>query len=802
MKKILKFFSFILAISVGSVITAIAGTYFYLAPNLPDAKTIVDIELQTPLKVYSYDGLLLGTFGGIRRAPIVVKDVPEQFINAFLAAEDAKFYSHIGLSPKGLSRAVWQKLSRSRIQTGGSTITMQVAKNYFLSPERTIKRKVSEIFIALQLEYHLSKDQILERYLNKIFLGKRAYGIAAASQVYYGKRTSELSLAQMAMIAGLPKAPSANNPLNNPKRALIRRNWILGRMKSLNYIDEPAYQLALKEPMSAKRHKVSKELYAPYVAEMARQKAIATLGPEAITKGYKIITTVHSKLQQTADTSLKQGLSFYDQRHGYRGPIYKIDTLKPNPIEDFFDSSRSRKIGKKLAAVVSEVEKKSVKAELRNQTIITIEWNNGLSSARPYINENKIGKSPQSANEFLDVGDVIRVEQHDDKSWHLTQVPRAESALVSLDPKDGAIVALVGGYDFQKSKFNRATQAERQVGSNIKPFIYAAALENGYTAASLINDAPFVQGSWRPKNSGHFRGPTRLREALYSSLNMVSIRLVKSLGIGKTRNYLSRLGFDRKFLPKDLTLALGSSTYTPLTVATAYSTLANGGFKVNPYLIAEIYDNNDKLIYKANPDIACDTCDQEQNLVEDHDKFVEAASLEELTNRSIDKELIHFAERVIPKDIVFIVDSILKDVITKGTARKAKRLGRKDIAGKTGTTNGPTDTWFSGYNAEVVTTVWVGFNNNSPLGKGEYGSKTALPIWMDFMREALKCKQETLAAIPESITHVLIDKKTGKRAVPGKENTRFEYIQSDLVSTLQPEEKIINEQKLVQELFN
>ena len=815
MTKILKITTCITLIFCSAIIIAISGAYLHLSPSLPDAAVIDEIKLQIPLRIYSYDGQLIGEFGDKRRKPIDRKDVPETFIQAFLAAEDAKFYSHIGISFKSLGRAVWQRLTRSNKQTGGSTITMQVAKNYFLSSEKTIIRKVREIFLSLQIERALSKDQILELYVNKIFLGNRAYGIAAAAQVYYGETCAELSLAQVAMIAGLPKAPSTYNPIINPERAIKRRNWILKRMKKLGYISEDAYTIARAEPITAKKHQVDIDINAPYIAEMARSKAVALYGSSAYTEGYRVITTINSKLQQTAQKAVKNGLHAYDSRHGFRPVEAHINELSAESKSAFF--AKSKPIASRYPAVIIELQPNSVKAELADGTVIDILWDNGLATAQPYISASRKGKAPKKASDILTTGDVIRVHQIEEL-WHMTQLPNAEAALVTLNPYNGAVLALVGGYDFNKSKFNRATQAQRQIGSNIKPFIYSTALANGFTPATTINDAPVVfddnqlEGTWRPENDGgKFYGPTRLRKALYKSRNLVSVRILRKLGLNKTIEFISQFGFDKSKLPKDLSLALGSPIYTPIDVATAYASFANRGFKISPYLISEIQHRNGDIAYKADPALACDPCNplpQETtsngNKTEPDTIIEEAASLEDLTNEIEENEteeseqVIKQAPRIISEQVVFLIDDILHDVIGPGgTARRAMSLNRSDLAGKTGTTNGPTDAWFSGYHPNIVTTVWLGFNNNAVLGRGEYGGSAALPIWIEFMQEALKNEPEITHRPPPGIISVLIDKNTGKRAKPGQENTMFEFIQEELIPTIETsgeesQENIIN----------
>ena len=771
MAKIIKFLTCFTVACISTVIIAISGAYLYFAPNLPDVDTLTDIQLQVPLRIYSNDGLLIGEFGEQRRTPVAFQDVPTDFINAFLAAEDDQFYHHPGISIKGLARAGYQMLSASDTQTGGSTITMQVAKNYFLTPERNIIRKIREIFLAIEIERKLEKEQILELYINKIFLGHRAYGINAAAQVYYGKPIDELNLAQFAMIAGLPKAPSSYNPISNPERALIRRNWILQRMLALGYIDNAQYQYAFEQPVTAKRHRLSIDLHAPYIAEMARLEILSVYGENAYTDGLRVYTTVNGTLQDTAQNALRSGLHSYDERHGYRRPQHLADT-KPETLESAF--SRLYPIAGLVPAVAMEVHENHVVGQLHDGSQFTIEWENGLEGQRPYITENRVGREAGKAADIVRVGDVIRVSRDDDDNWHLRQLPDAEGALVSLNPDNGAILALVGGYDFYKSRFNRATQAERQIGSTIKPFVYAAALSQGFTAASIVNDAPIVvetsqlEEAWRPRNAGAFAGPIRLREALYQSKNLVSVRVLRDIGVGNAINYISRFGFERDKLPRDLSLALGSPSFTPMTVSAAFATFANGGYKIEPYLIDRIYDSHNELVYQAIPATVCHQCDP--------------FTFDSENPLSDDTPL---APRIIDEDAAFIINDILRDVIQRGTARRARSLGRDDIAGKTGTTNGPTDAWFAGYHANVVTTTWIGFDNNSPLGHREFGGSAALPIWIEYMQEALSNQPVIHREQPDSVVSVLIDRESGKRSRPGAANSMFEYIQATALDRME-----------------
>jgi penicillin-binding protein 1A len=809
MTKFLKFCTFVTITGIALLAIALSGAYLYLSPGLPDAESLTEIKLQVPLRIYSIDGKLLGEFGEKKRTPVSIKDVPTAFIQAFLAAEDDRFYKHKGFSSKGLARAIWQAISGSDEQTGGSTITMQVVKNYLLTPDRNIIRKLKELFISVQIERLLTKDQILELYLNKIFLGHQAYGIAAAAHVYYGKTIDQLSLAEMAVIAALPKAPSSINPISNPEEALIRRDWVLQRMLALKYIDKKAYDAALQTPIATKKHTADIEVDASYAAEMARQEMLALYGEEAYTEGYRVTTTINSKLQETAQQAVRNGLHAYDMRHGYRKPEAHLDEITEESKKAIF--AKIVYSDELEAAVVLNNEGKTVQAELSDGTPIEIQWENGLATAKAYISESRYSAPPKQARDIVKPGDIIRVKRIAE-NWHLTQIPKAEAALISLNPHDGSIYAIVGGYGFYNNKFNRATQAKRLIGSNIKPFIYSLALESGLTAASIIDDAPLIYTNpytgvvWAPGNDDdEYMGPIRLRQALYKSRNLVSIRIMQKLGVKNTINYLTRFGFEKNRMPEEMSLALGTPSFTPIQVATGYATFANAGFKITPYLIDSVYNSANEIIFKATPAVACKSCVSKPATDQQHRSAAksEADSMEDLlketpeeipsvdiieTATSGDIANNHYAERIMDEKAAFIIDSILTDTVQKGTARRALSLKRADIAGKTATTNGPTDSWFSGYHPNIITTVWSGFDDNTPIGKDEYGSTIALPIWIEYMEVALKDQPDMMREPPAGIVSVLINKKSGKRAAPGDPDAMFEYIQEDLLDTIESEE--------------
>jgi penicillin-binding protein 1A len=770
-----------------------AAAFLYIAPQLPEVEQLRDVQLQTPLRIYSRDGKLIGEFGEKRRSPVSIQEVPQRVINAFLAAEDDRFYQHRGVDLTSLLRAALQLITSGDIQTGGSTITMQVAKNYFLTQERTFTRKFTEIFLAIEIERSLNKGDILELYLNKIFLGNHAYGIEAAAHVYYGKPIKDLNLAQIAMIAGLPKAPSAYNPLANPSRARSRRNWILGRMKTLAFISEDEYQDAIHQPISARRFGAKLDLDAAYAAEMIRIEMLKRYGRAAYEDGYSVITTVDSRLQEAAKQAILNGVTEYDQRHGFRGPEHHWelpDQLDQDTQERFSDQLNAiGPVGPWHPALILDVQEQSATALLATGQQTTLDWEHSLSGISRYINEDRVTFDAESATELLKAGDVVRLRMTEGtpRHWRLSQLPDIQAALVSLDADNGAILGIVGGYDYQFSSFNRATQAERQPGSNFKPFIYTAALDNGFTPASIINDAPIVfddptlGGTWRPSNdSGTFNGPMRLRKALYLSRNLVSIRLLKQLGINTAIDYVERFGFDISKLPRDLSLALGSLSLPPLDVVTGYAVFANGGYKVSPWLMEKIIDRDGNTIYQANPAVVCRDCDNpKSDAAEQALEGFEAESLDDIISQQEDAPQLIQAPRVLSEEVTFLIDSMLQDVVRRGTGRKALVLERGDAAGKTGTTNGPTDAWFSGYSGGVVTSTWAGFDQNRKLGRREYGGSVALPIWIDYMRVALEGRPERHLTQPSGIVSVRIDPDTGKPAHAGQHNAIFEYFRSN-----------------------
>jgi penicillin-binding protein 1A len=811
MRKLLKPLAMLALLGAGGFLVVATCLYLYLSPKLPSVEELKEIELQIPLRIYSQDLKVIAEFGEKKRSPVSFDEIPESMIDAFLAAEDDSFFEHRGIVVSGLLRAAIELVTTGSIRSGGSTITMQVARNFFLSNRQEFTRKFNEILLAFKIEGELSKEEILSLYTNKIYMGNRAYGVGAAAHVYYGKSLDELSLAQIAMIAGLPKAPSTYNPIANPQRALLRRNWILRRMLLLENISQQQYQAAVAEQDNASYHGSISELNAAYIAEMVRQQVISKFGLKAYTEGYSAITTIDSKMQKSAVMALQSGIMAYDKRHGYRGP--EQTALPEEEWETVL--GKTPVYGQLEPVIVSEVAEDHLTLRNRNGEFEDLNWVDGLKGLRLFKTINARTAPIQGASEVFTKGDLIRVIRSPNNRLQLAQVPEVQAALIALEPQDSAIRSLVGGFDFRHSRFNRVTQALRQPGSNFKPFIYTTALDNGFTAASVINDAPVVfndknlEDMWRPENDGgKFYGPTRLREALYRSRNMVSIRLLRRMGIDRTLEGLQRFGFDTGEMPLDLSLALGSHAMTPLKVASAYNIIANGGYRVDPYLLATVIDRDGNIIYRATPATVCENCDTVDplpkesfsNTVDEVDLQLEEL-LAELARESLPEEeresfeLIKraledlpeannpVAPRVIDKQTAYIIDSMLKDVILRGTGKKARILKRSDLAGKTGTTNGPRDAWFSGYSPHLTVSTWVGFDNNALIGRNEYGGSAALPIWIDFIREALNGKADINRPQPDGMLMVKIDAKTGKRVDPNQSGI-FEFFKAENVPEL------------------
>ncbi len=795
-------------------------------------QVLKDVQLQTPMQVFSKDGLLINQFGEKRRIPVTIEEIPQPLINAILATEDNRFYDHIGIDPIGILRSALVLISTGEKKQGASTITMQLARNFFLTREKAYIRKVKEIFIALHIENLLTKDEILALYLNKIELGNRAFGIGAAAQVYYGKQLNELTLAQMAMIAGLPKAPSALNPIRNPVRAKARRNVVLRRMLDEGYISQADYNQSSQEPITAKFHGAEIDLYAPYISEMVRAEMVARYGYEkAYNTGFKVYTSVESDVQAAAQKALVDNLHAYDMRHGYRGPEQQLWDFETQPAlsssEILAKLEPVKEIAPLLTAAVLSVGEQTATVLLKSGEQVTLDWDN-LKWARKYITRYRQGFPPKIAADILNPGEQIWLRKNDDGSYLLSQLPEASSALVSLDPNDGRIKAIVGGYSFEQSQYNRAVQAKRQVGSNIKPFIYSAALNNGYTLASILNDAPINQWdkslgvAWRPKNSpAVYNGPIRIRRALAQSKNVISVRLLRGVGLQRTADHLLKFGFQNNDINRSESLALGSASITPLELARGMSTFANGGHLITPYFINEIQDSAGNVLFKTKPLLACDPVTPQLTMTQ----------FESTTGLNTSQTANHCAPRIISKQNAFLIADAMNSAIWgggswahktgwSGTGWRAQVLDRRDLSGKTGTTNDSVDTWFSGFNRNVMTSVWVGFDNpGNPLGRSTYnnnmdntqisgaesGAKTAQPAWIDFMRVALKDKPEAPIEPPEGLVSVRIDLATGLLSQKNDYTSRFEYFEKGTSPTkyvMQHVENVFEEEtKTEEELF-
>ncbi len=786
--KVLRYTLMALVIFIAAGVVVLAATYFYIAPDLPDIETLKDVKLKLPLRVYARDGALIAEFGEERRTPIRYSNVPDLMIKAFLAAEDDRFFSHPGVDYQGLIRAAFHLLRTGQKGQGGSTITMQVARNFFLSKEKTYLRKINEIFLSLKIERELTKEDILELYLNVIYLGHRSYGVQAAAQVYYGKNVHELNLAEIAMIAGLPKAPSSYNPIVNPTRALERRDYVLGRMRSLDYITEQDYQAAMETSVTASLHGVRVQVEAPYVAEMVRADMVKRYGKEVYTMGYRVYSSIDSQAQIAANNALRKALLDYDQRHGYRGAEGNfLEALEQGPEALDQVLADIPEVGGLLPAVVTAIDEKQAMVYVSAEQQLTLDWA-AIEWARPYINENHRGPQPDKVADILKQGDLVRLLQYEQGKWRLAQVPNVAGALVSLSSKDGSILSLAGGFDYFHSKFNRVVQAKRQPGSSVKPFIYAAALAKGFTPASIINDAPVVfddpalEGAWRPENySGKFYGPTRLREALVHSRNLVSIRILAEMGIPYAARFLSRFGITKDMIQRDLSMALGSGSFTPLQLATAFAVISNGGYRVEPYFVMRVEDDEGEVIYASDPAIACADCTTSEQVQTPAAVSQLQKDLVDSTAPAQEQKPVRLAERSLSPEVAYLIHSFMRDVVRRGTGRGALKLGRTDLAGKTGTTNDQRDAWFSGFNSDVVATAWIGFDKVQPLGNRESGGYAALPMWVDFMRVVLKDMPEKALKLPEGMVTVRINPQTGLLADTGSSNAIFETFATDQV---------------------
>jgi penicillin-binding protein 1A len=771
-----------------ALVMALLGSYQYLRPSLPDVAAIKDIRIEVPLRVYTRDGRLLAQYGERRSIPLSFDAVPSQMVNAVLAAEDDRFFQHSGVDYPGLARATIRHLLSGDKGEGGSTITMQLTLGIFLSPEKSYRRKLLEIFLTLRIEQQLTKQEILALYLNKSFLGQRAYGVGAAAEVYFGKTVEQLTIPEIALIAGTFRLPSRDNPVANPDLARQRRSYVLRRMHEKRHITQDEYTAALEAPVESRLHGPAVEVEAPYVGEMVRVDMLNRFGPEAYTAGYEVVTTVDSRLQHAAVRALRVGLVEYDQRHGYRGPVGRAALPLPSrdaELPALLDEYVER--GGLQPAIVLAVEDRSAVAYAKRSGRVSIGWS-GLSWARPPLPDGSVGPALQRAADAIAPGDVVYVVQERSGDWRMVQVPDAQAAFVAMDPQDGAVAALVGGFDYFASNYNRAVQAKRQPGSAFKPFLYSAALEQGFTPASIINDAPVViedptlEASWRPQNdSRRFYGPMRLREALVRSRNLVSIRVMSSLGPSYAIPYIERFGFPENSLPRNLSLALGTAQVSPMDMASAYSVFANGGFRIKPYYIQRIEGPEGKPVFEAEPAFVCAECvdppvDGGSAAMPVADQTIASAPTDQTRWGGLtylkDKDL---ARRVISPQNAFLMTDIMSDVIRRGTATRAAQLKRTDLAGKTGTTNDRRDAWFCGFNSDLVGAAWVGFDQERSLGPGEEGSRTALPIWIYFMGEALKGVSEQRRTQPPGLVTMRISSQTGLAARPGEPDAVFEY---------------------------
>jgi len=780
-----------LVMGVIAVVALISGAYLYLQPSLPSVEAMRQIELQVPLRVYSRDGQVIAQIGEQRRIPVTFEQIPPMVRQAFIAAEDDRFFEHSGFDYQGILRSIMVNLLPGYRLEGASTITQQTAKNLFLTNDRTWRRKGQEMFLTYRIEQEFSKEEILGLYLNVIHFGKRAYGVAAAADLYFGKTLDQLTLAEAATLARVPQAPSRFNPINNPTAAAQRRTYVLRRMRELGFIDGETERRATAEKIFARVHVQSFEVEAPYVAEMARLELVQRFGAAAQNEGYKIYTTIEPVQQSAANEALRTGLLDYDRRHGWRGAKTTV-SIPTNGDEAVFEELLAEQAvsGGVLPALVLEVRDKSARVYARGSGIVSVPWE-GMAWARPKV-DGRLGKSPKTAREILARGQIVHVTLQ--PTPQLAQIPEAAAALVALSPADGAITALVGGFDYFDAgagKFNRAIQAKRQPGSGYKPFLYSAALENGFTPSSLVLDAPFViddprmEEAWRPENSsGDFGGPTRLREALVKSRNLVSIRVLQAIGMSPAMAYTERFGFERTSLPRNLTLSLGTMSATPLQVAAGYAVFANGGHRIQPWFIERIVDPQGQVVFEAAPRRVALECDPPEALTANEAPANEAPVAEALpVPAGCDLPATKVAPRVISSQNAWLITDMLREVITRGTGRRALALGRSDVAGKTGTTNEARDTWFNGYNPTLVASVWVGFDQLRPLGEGEEGSRTAVPIWTDFMATALKGVADRPWPVPGGLVQVRISPVTGEIASADDPAAIFETFMTDRLPT-------------------
>ena len=803
----------------------VIGAYYYVQPMLPAAETIRDIPLQVPMRIFSRDGYLISEIGSRRRIPVTFDEIPLHVVQAFVAAEDRRFFEHPGIDYRGILRAFVRLAATGNASGGGgSTITQQLARDYFLNLDQTLARKITEAFLAYKIEKEFSKEQIMALFLNKMFFGQRAYGVAAAAQVFFNKSLADINAAEAATLAGVLPAPSLYNPVSGPESAKVRRGYVLRRMLALGFLDQGAFDDSMAFPLESKLHGAAIQLNAPFVAEMVRSEMLKRYGEDIYTGGYQVVTALDSRLQKAANYSLRNGLLEFTRRRGYRGPYAHVELpddvmQSPKsewPTEIFEALKRYAPGGLSLALVTGLSERNEANILFGDGSEATLPWS-GISWAKPFIDRETTGPAPEAVGDVLNSGDIIYVMPTTSDSWALAQVPEAQSAVVSIDPYDGAVTALSGGFDYTTSKFNRARQAYRQPGSAFKPFIYSAALEHGNTAATVVLDAPVVISSseleavWRPINySGRFYGPTRMREALVRSMNLVSVRLLLfETGIGNAVKHLEKFGFSDATLIRNGSLALGGGQASPLDMAQGYAILANGGHRVTPYVIDSIFGPAGETLYRAEPAIVCDECVREEPAAfmtlnepandsgADPEALLEQMADVVLTYRpdaTAAPELfegINLAPQAISPQNAFLIQDMMRDVVRRGTGIRARReLGRSDLSGKTGTSNDRRDAWFGGFNADIAAVAWVGYDDDLPLGPREEGSRTALPIWIEFARIALEGAPEHQMPMPEGIVSVRIDRNTGCPARVGQANVMFEVFREDQVPDCEHQEEI------------
>lgn len=811
----------IVALGLGAIggvgaTAGIIGAYYYVQPGLPPAETIRDIPLQIPLRIFSRDGHLISEIGERRRILVTYDELPQHVVDAFVAAEDQRFFVHPGIDYRGIVRAFVQLAMTGDISSGGSTLTQQLARDYFLTREQKFTRKLREAFLAYKIEQEFTKEQIMALFLNKMFFGQRAYGVAAAAQVYFNKDLADVNAAEAATLAGVLPAPSRYNPVYSATNAEMRRGYVLGRMRDLGYIDNDTYAESMAWEMESRLHGAAVELNAPYVAEMVRSEMLKRYGKGTYTDGYQVVTSLDSRLQQAANYSLRNGLLEFTRRRGYKGPLDSValhDELLATPFAEWPIEIRElleqyAPGGLSVALVTAVHENNTASLLLRGGKTDVLPWS-GIRWANPFIDRETFGPAPETAAEVVSPGDLIYIMPTTRGTWALAQVPEAQGAVVSVDPFDGAVNALTGGFDFTTSKFNRARQAYRQPGSSFKPFIYSAALEQGNTPATVVLDAPVVINSseleavWRPINySGRFYGPTRMREALKRSMNLVSVRLLLfETGIGNAVRHIEKFGFGGAALPRNGSLALGAGAASPLDMAQGYAVLANGGHAVKPYVIDAIYGPEGETLYRADPAVVCDACVPLEPAFMYPENPGEELTLDEMMeiatvyqpDAATAPELfqdVNVAPQAISPQNAFLVQDMMRDVIRSGTGRRAMVLGRNDLSGKTGTSNDRRDAWFGGFNADIATVVWVGYDDDLPLAPGEEGSRTALPIWIEFIRIALDGVPEHRMPMPDGIVSVKIDRESGCPARAGQRNAVFEVFRDDRVPECEALEEI------------